>query len=121
MSDLPVAAIAAATAALHYGDPAEGGESGCACTSADQHGEFWHRDQSGAVRALIAAAPHVEAAERERCMPLTVERVNELERLARDMLARFVPTAHGLSPAVVRQDEIAKWQAVLDKEGGSDE
>lgn len=61
---------------------------------------------------LEAAAPHLGAAERERCMPLTAERVNELEQLAADMLSRFVRTDSGCR-ARVGQVQISKWEAVL--------
>lgn len=71
------------------------------------------------IRAAIGAA--VEA-ERERCMPLTVERINELEAALRDVLRHFILRASvgGMCSRTnwIPDAMVAGWQAVLDGSSG---
>ena len=57
MTDLPAAAITAATLALHER------EGKCACQNADEHEHWLALDEADAKSALEAAAPHLTAAD----------------------------------------------------------
>jgi len=71
-------------------------------------------------RALEAAAPALRAqaavAEREQCMPLTAERVNELEAALREVLAPWaaVRDKPWLQAPRISPEQYVRWQALLD-------